>query len=112
MFKNRLEKGIFVSLNGQEKVWLPFKYECLPTFCFGCGHMGHGIKDCLMLLEGDRGKAEDELPYSVALKAESSALGRKSLLLGSLQKKIIKQCYYIGEEVAGKVDDVLIDSVQ
>ncbi|KAK5845547.1 hypothetical protein PVK06_001738 [Gossypium arboreum] len=33
-------------------------------------HMGYGIKDCLMLSEGDRSKAEDELPFSVALKAE------------------------------------------
>lgn len=38
-----LRRGIFVSTENQCKSWIPFKYEKLPTFCFGCGPMRHGI---------------------------------------------------------------------
>ncbi|MBA0693977.1 hypothetical protein Goari_004313, partial [Gossypium aridum] len=27
------------------KCWIPFKYEKLPTFCFGCGRVGHGLHE-------------------------------------------------------------------
>ncbi|MBA0786706.1 hypothetical protein Gotri_006818, partial [Gossypium trilobum] len=31
-----LRRGIFVSIANGNKFWIPFKYEKLPTFCFGC----------------------------------------------------------------------------
>ena len=28
-------------------IWIPFKYERLPTFfCYNCGKVGHALKDC------------------------------------------------------------------
>ncbi|MFQ6654082.1 hypothetical protein Gotur_025197, partial [Gossypium turneri] len=36
-----LRRGIFVSTDNGNKFWIPFKYEKLPTFCFGCGRLGH-----------------------------------------------------------------------
>lgn len=42
-----LQRGVFISTKNLEKVWLPFKYENLPVFYFGCGRMGHGVKDYL-----------------------------------------------------------------
>lgn len=46
-----LRHGLFVNLEDGDEVWVPFKYECLPIFCFGCGQMGHGLKDCLSVEE-------------------------------------------------------------
>ncbi|MBA0760078.1 hypothetical protein Gotri_022860 [Gossypium trilobum] len=40
-----LRRGIFILASMQGKSWVPFKYENLPGFCFGCGRMGHGIKE-------------------------------------------------------------------
>ncbi|MBA0693003.1 hypothetical protein Goari_010519, partial [Gossypium aridum] len=35
-----------MAVDSQEKVWVSFKYENLPIFCFGCGRLGHGVKEC------------------------------------------------------------------
>lgn len=51
--QKQLRRGIFVSLCGKRKSWLPFKYENLPTFCFGCGRIGHGVKECLETQKGE-----------------------------------------------------------
>ncbi|PPD79095.1 hypothetical protein GOBAR_DD23967 [Gossypium barbadense] len=44
-----LRRGIFVSTDYVSKVWIPFKYENLPLFCFGCGRMGHGLSKCIQI---------------------------------------------------------------
>lgn len=42
--KKPLRRGLFVETSDRDKVWLVFKYENLPIFCFGCGTIGHGVK--------------------------------------------------------------------
>lgn len=42
-----IRRGIFVSKDNQRKSWISFKYEKLPTFCFGSGRMGHGLQECV-----------------------------------------------------------------
>ncbi|MBA0753132.1 hypothetical protein Gogos_021703, partial [Gossypium gossypioides] len=92
-----LRRGIFVSTGNQDKVWLSFNYENLPIFCFGCGRLGHGVKECNEIKPLEREKVEDEQPYSVALKAESNLLGKESQRFGSVTKKSMKQRYYTGK---------------
>ncbi|PPD82730.1 hypothetical protein GOBAR_DD20345 [Gossypium barbadense] len=77
-----------------------FKYENLSNFFFGCGRLGHGVK------------AEDDLPYSLALKAESSIIGKESLLFGSLMKTTMKQCYYTGVEATNRDEGFSPDSTK
>ena len=43
---NRLMKGKRVSIEGGESQWVNFKYERLPNFCYSCGLLSHGLKDC------------------------------------------------------------------
>lgn len=49
-----LRKGVFIKGDSNEKSWLPFKYENLPSFCFGYGWMGHSLKNVIRLLKKSR----------------------------------------------------------
>lgn len=51
-----LRRGIFVSVGDSEKVWISFEYETLPTFCFGCGWMGHGVGNCILISSKEKRK--------------------------------------------------------
>lgn len=42
---------------------------------------------------------EDNMPYSLALKAEFNFSSKLSLLLGARIKRLSSQCVYIGDEV-------------
>ncbi|MBA0810504.1 hypothetical protein Gohar_002495, partial [Gossypium harknessii] len=72
----------------------------------------HGVKDCTEIPSGDRVKAEDDLPYSLALKAESSIIGKESLLFGSLMKRTMKQYYYRGMEATSRDKGFSPDSMK
>lgn len=45
-----------------QKSWVLFKYEKLPRFCFGCGCIGHGIKECSVTLIEVKNFPEDDFP--------------------------------------------------
>ncbi|KAA3456108.1 reverse transcriptase [Gossypium australe] len=92
-----LRRGIFVSIEEQERVWIPFKYEKLPTFCFGCGRISHAFPSCEEVKPENRDKIRDDPSFSLALKAENSLIGKESLKLNAFSKKKKNQCSYTGK---------------
>lgn len=74
-------------MNGVDKVWISFKYENLPSFCFGCGRIGHGLIDCVFISSSEKDRMVDNFPYSNALKVESAIYGKESMKFGFLSKK-------------------------
>lgn len=52
--------------------------------------MGHGAKDCEEISLKDRLKEEDDLPYSNALKDESTMMGKECFKFGLLAKKSVR----------------------
>ncbi|MBA0780606.1 hypothetical protein Gotri_004690 [Gossypium trilobum] len=82
-----LRRGIFVSTSAVSKVWVPFKYENLPMFCFGCGRLGHGLSNCTQLTHERISKINENPPYSLALKAESKLFGKESIKFNAWIKK-------------------------
>ncbi|MBA0822173.1 hypothetical protein Goarm_018987, partial [Gossypium armourianum] len=93
-----LWRGIFIAIGDQRRVWLPFKYESLLNFCFGCGSMGHVAKECTEISKLRKEIREDDIPYSLALKAGSNLVGKESLQLGVSGRKFMEQCLYTGEK--------------
>lgn len=49
--------------------------------------MGHGLKDCEIVLDEVKEMLEDALPYLVALKTESNLIGTECLKFGYGIKK-------------------------
>lgn len=77
-----LQRGIFVGTEENEKTWVPFKYENHSGFCSKCERMGHVSKDCAFYPSSNN----EEFPYSTALRAESSMLGREMFQFNSVKK--------------------------
>lgn len=38
-------------LNGSSRIWINFKYEKLPNFCYLCDVLSHVKRDCCLGLE-------------------------------------------------------------
>lgn len=73
-----LKRKMKLKKKGGEWVWVNFKYEHAPTFCFICGIIGHSEHFCPKLFEQDVDIAER--PYGAWLRA---APKRASLNFGS-----------------------------
>ncbi|MBA0634173.1 hypothetical protein Godav_025534, partial [Gossypium davidsonii] len=94
-----LRRGIFVSSINIKKIWVPFKYENLSIFCFGCGRMGHGLTDCTQIIPARKSKISSDPPYSMALKAESKQVGKESLQFSAMWRNAVVQSSYTGGKV-------------
>ncbi|XP_031091148.1 uncharacterized protein LOC116027532 [Ipomoea triloba] len=62
-----LKKGMRLKKDDGEWFTILFQYERLPTFCFLCGMIGHGEKQCAKWLE--EGEQQKEKPFSPSLRA-------------------------------------------
>lgn len=79
--KKVLRRGIFVVLNGGDENWVPFKYENLPVFCYGCGVMDHNLQECVTVASSLKELSEEAYPFSLALRVESNMVGRRVFVL-------------------------------
>ncbi|KAK9266357.1 hypothetical protein L1049_012628 [Liquidambar formosana] len=52
-----LKTGFFLNRAPLPEVWIQFKYERLSDFCYRCGYLGHGLKDCSVEAGGGCGVA-------------------------------------------------------
>lgn len=56
-----LKRGIFLESNMGENRWIPISYEKLLDFYYGCGYVGHTIKECDC--DMSPGSSSEELRY-------------------------------------------------
>lgn len=67
-----LKRKMKIKRQGGDCVWVDFKYERLPNFCFLCGLLGHTDRYCQLQFEMNTHEAEK--PYGTWLRAS----GRRS----------------------------------
>lgn len=77
-----------------DKLWITFKYENLPSFCYRCGKMAHGLKECPDHSHAAREIVEEDLPYSSVLKAESMLMGKEWYKFNGSSNKSMPQHSY------------------
>lgn len=58
-----------LSIKGLEPMWLIFTYEKLLDFCFRCGIIDHGLKECSHRSKYTEAKMERTHSYGLRLKA-------------------------------------------
>lgn len=71
-------RGKQVTIEGGESRWINFRYERLPNFCYSCGLLSHGIKEC----PGSFANAlqnNGELQYGAWLRGEPMRRGVKEV---------------------------------
>jgi hypothetical protein len=56
-------------------IWIPFKYEKLPRFCFKCGVVKHGRLGCSKVRSCRPNGGEEEYPYGNWLRVSTAARG-------------------------------------
>lgn len=69
--KKPLTKGMLLEIGDNKKIWVVFKYERLPSFCYLCGTLGHMRREC-DLTEGSselESLSDDKLPFGEWMKA-------------------------------------------
>ncbi|PPD96116.1 hypothetical protein GOBAR_DD06853 [Gossypium barbadense] len=103
-----LRRGIFILRSNGSRYWIPFKYEKLPKFCFGCGVMGHDLQDCTVVKPAEKDKIREDPPFSLALKAELNLIGKECLKFNAIGKKFQSQSLYTGGVTANQ-ETCLVD---
>ena len=89
-----LQRGGNIVNPDDEKFWVSFKYERLPTFCFLCGILGHDERHC----SGNSNNPEAPRQYGDWLRANGS------LKSGSEKPKASGSDGYEARKEGGSID--------
>lgn len=71
-----LLRGTKIKLD-DELVWVDFRYEQLPNFCFYCRKIGHPEKNCERKMMDFRGNSICEGQYGGMAKSELTKRGKE-----------------------------------
>ncbi|KAL0011377.1 hypothetical protein SO802_006485, partial [Lithocarpus litseifolius] len=66
----KLVRGEKLTFKDDEQRWVYFRYERLPNFCYTCGKLGHGEKECKEDDSPTIGKEKPAPQYGAWLKGE------------------------------------------
>lgn len=104
-----LKSQMRIKKAGGEWMWIKFKYERLPSFCFYCGIIGHSEKFCELLFDdnGRQGTRKYDASLRASVKNQATA-GRNQWLRGADGGKLIER--KVGENDENGEDDVQTES--
>jgi hypothetical protein len=70
-------RGRKIGVGGNKDHWVSFKYERLTNFCYWCGLITHGEKDCELWLRSHGSLSPAKQPYGAWMRGETERFGRK-----------------------------------
>ena len=76
-----------LKLEGKQIGLVGLKYERLPNFCYWCGRVTHGERDCEVWLRGWGKLSRDDQQYGEWLRAESIRQSKKTVAVISGRKQ-------------------------
>ena len=71
----KLVRGKKVTIEGGEAKWVFFKYERLPNFCYQCGRLDHGVKECKERTSTENRAGDEGMQYGAWLRGEPRRRG-------------------------------------
>ena len=74
-------RGRLVKLEEGKRCWVAFRYERLPNFCYWCGCLDHGEKDCDVGLQQRKSGSMEEHQFGAWLRASSDRPPRKTVVM-------------------------------
>ncbi|XP_030969817.1 uncharacterized protein LOC115990093 [Quercus lobata] len=75
-----LSRGRKVLIGNGKEVWVSFKYEKMPNFCYWCGMVSHDAKECKVWLSSKGSLSLDQQEYGSWLRADPFSVGKKSFM--------------------------------
>ncbi|KAK7850647.1 uncharacterized protein CFP56_044066 [Quercus suber] len=76
----KIVRGKRIVIEGGEQRWITFKYERLPNFCYHCGLLSHGLKDCEERNGVDEQLDLSKLQYGAWLHGEAPRRGKGDIM--------------------------------
>ena len=76
-------QGRKVWLGGDRDHWVSFKFERLPNFCYWCGRVNHGDRDCVLWLQSKGTLSIESQQYGRWLRGDFRQYARGSTMGGS-----------------------------
>lgn len=74
-------RGRMVQTGGPSAMWVEFKYERLPIFCYWCGKVDHDEQDCKLWIRSKEAINLGEKQYGPWLRASQDRLQRPQLVM-------------------------------
>ena len=73
-------RGRVISLDSGKELWVPFKYERLPSLCFWCGCLTHDDCDCDLWVESEGSLSLESQQFGPWLKAAPYVPSRRYMV--------------------------------
>ncbi|EEF35482.1 conserved hypothetical protein [Ricinus communis] len=108
-----LRKRTKIAMGSNKDMWVFFRYERLPSFCYVCGCLGHVMRDCDSRTEDDGYDAMDEklLPFGDWMRA--SPFKRTKVIIQDESKSYkTRKCLYNNPkvvEIASEKNETIVE---
>ncbi|KAK7256463.1 hypothetical protein RIF29_29914 [Crotalaria pallida] len=96
-----LQFGAYLDTDDYGNVWVDFKYEKLPIFCYYCGKIGHEQQGCSDLIKDRNENNVRSSKYGPELKADDQ-IGKMIIIDGSVHGLKVNNNTY-NDEMVSKV---------